>query len=222
MTLQPPYIVVIPHELRTILYLRIPEMGPKSGKGLALPMLPAAEAIEHQLLKQELEGLVHGVFWVLGTFTPAAWRSTNLAYLRITRDSGRNYDIMIEFPKYCLPAPPRVTRQARKYFGRNHPRRAVFMNDDTLFTIFHPRHPHPSSFAIDGNQCTIRSFHYITRRGNFVKPVEKNFRIDVPDWMWNPFSDPGTLCGVSGVAVLAPLEVIARGRPATLALIRFQ
>ena len=222
MTLQPPFIAVIPCHLRTILYLRIPEMVSKIGNGLSLPIFPATESIEHQLLKRDIEGVLHISFRVLNTFAPVGWRSPNLAYLRVTQGSGQGCDIILEFPKSRRPNPPRVTRQARKCFDRIHPRSSRFMNDDTLFAISYPRHPHPSLGGLNANKCSIKSFRYITRRGNFVKPAEKDFRIDVHDLLWNSFSDSGTLCGVSGVAVLAGIPPFPEGSQASLGLVRFQ
>ena len=153
------------------------------------------------------------MFRVLSTFAHVNLRSANIPY---ERSSGSNLNTMLEFAKSpSLLHSTRITRQSREYFARFSRLHSTFMAHDTLFTISCPHHAHPSSYSTEVNQGALKSFHSVPRRGNFVKPLEKHFAINPPESIWNPFCDPGPLCGVSEVGVLTP-----RGRESTVGLVQ--
>lgn len=222
MTLQPPFIVVIPQRLRTISYLRIPQMGPSSKTKFRVALIPAAEVLEHPFLKKDRDRFQLVALHVLNTFVPWIHRSVNIAYLQLYRLGGSDEDIIVQFSKAPPLHPPRVAKQSQKRFARHPPSPSTFMLNDNFFTFSRPHHLDESSLSVFETRCNVKSFQYVARRGNFVKPSERNFKMDLPTWVWNSASSPGTLCPISGVGMVVAFEAVARAQTHVVGLARFQ
>lgn len=194
-------------------------MEPNTRREGEIPRIPAGEVIEHPFFTRDMEDLAHANLLVVGPFVPAHLRSANIAYLRVSRNRGlADVDVIIEFSKSPLQ-PPKVTRQSKKYFARITRSPLTFM-DDSIFTMSSPYHSIPA--ILPGNPCTIKSYPYVRRRGNFVKPSENNFTTNLPSFAW--CSHPttlGTLCAVSGVGAIVPSHVVTTPGRYIVGLVRF-
>ena len=209
MNLLPPFIYIIPHELRTIVAARIPKLVPR---GHSHHEFPSPQVVIHPFMKRPVMGLRHSQLTVHNKWLPHALRQ---GFATLTTHRARCMQQILRFPPTNDPvAPPWFVPQLRQRFSGLALHLLNITGDDTtcIATTLQKRTRKARS-RTDSLEVAIHAYPFNETNGNFDAPVSRTFTLDPLDGdIWSQRGEVGPICLTSGTILLAK-EIVNTDSP---------
>jgi len=200
LNLQPPFIYIIPHELRQIVAVRIPELVPR---GHPHYTFPSPQVVVHPFLTRRVIGLDHSQLDVPDKWLPYALRH-GFATLTINR-MPRYTQQILRFPPASNPiAPPSFAAQQRQRFaGMRLDLLNTTAHDATCTAASIPRRTRRARNRTTALEVAIHTYPFNEANSNFTGPVSRTFALSALDGdTWSQAGEIGPICVTSGTILL--------------------